>query len=75
MEILVTEDRDTPIKREIGFVSTTTAVERAEAIDLLKEQARGLGANAIILLRAGRAFADPHFPSDIFYAHGVAVEI
>ena len=75
IDIFVSEDMDLPIKREIGFVSTTLASERSEAIAMLKEEANKLGGNALILLRAGRVLSDPHFPSNEFYAHAVVVEI
>lgn len=75
IDIFVTQDRNFPIKREIGFVSTTDASERAEAITKLKEEAARLGGNALILLRAEKAGADPHFSRNEFHAHGVAVEV
>ena len=73
--ILVTENINLPIKKEVGFVSITDASSRSDAIAKLKEEAIKLGGNALILLRAGPAVGYPQFSTTIIYAHGVVVEV
>ncbi|AEI95586.1 hypothetical protein [Roseobacter litoralis] len=74
-DIIITENLDIPIKREIGFVSTTDVSESAEAIAQLKKEAISLGGNALILLRVGKANWDTHIATSEFYARGVVVEV
>lgn len=73
-DILVTEDLNLEILREIGFVSTTDAPSRDEAIATLKREVKRLGCNTLVLVHVGKAVSDPHFPTDVYYAHGVAVD-
>ena len=74
-DILVTENKDLPIKRDLGFITATAASNRVEVIENLKADAVKIGANAVILLCVSKLDTDPYFKTFTIYARGIAVEV
>ena len=73
LEILVTENLDLPIKRDLGVVSATTTTIRSDAIAKLQEQAITMGADAVILLSETKVVTELH--RNMVCIRGVAVKI
>ena len=74
-KIFITAQRDIPVRQVLCPISVPQATTREDGLIALRHQAAIVGANAVIALRAARAYTDPHFLDDKLFLSGLAVQL